>query len=91
MAHEETHHSLAQAARSPSPELMAEFLCLGGIVVYQVQTEHEKVLKQPQHLFLVDGKQTDIGLGRNCTRVTLVVAKDGFLLDDVWRPHVLQH
>ena len=72
---QETDQSFLQGLRCTAPQLLREFLGLGGIVVDEIQTKHQEVFQQPQHLLLIDREQTDIRLSRDASGVTLVITE----------------
>lgn len=88
VCYQETDHPFTQGLWRTAPQLLRQFLCLGGVVVDEIQAEHQEILQQTEHLLLIDGEQTDIRLGGHVSGVTLVIAKYRLLLDDVRGTHV---
>ena len=86
---EETHNTLTERLRTASPLPLDEFLRLGGVVVDEIQTEHEEVFGETHHLLLVEGEEVHIGQGVEVAGEALVIAKDTLLLKDIRRGHLL--
>ena len=86
---EETHDTLAERQGIAAPLRLYQFLGLRGEVVHQIQAEHEEVLGEAHHLFLVEGEEVGIRQGVEVVRVALVIAEDALLLEDVGRRHLL--
>ena len=85
---EETHDAFTKTLGTASPLPLDKLLRLGGIVVDEVQSEHEKIFGEPHHFFFVECQEIGICQGIEVTGEALVITKDTLLLEDIRRGHL---
>ena len=85
MLEEETGNPLLQRLWTAAPMPLDELLRLGGEMVHEIQAEHKEVLGKTDHLLLVERQEISIRQRIEIVGVTLVIAEDALLLEDIGR------
>ena len=91
MCGKEAYDTFLERLRTAPPLPAYQLLRLCGKMVHQIQTEHEEVFREPHHLFLIESQEVHIRQRMEIMGITLVVAEDTFLLQDIWCRHLVHY